>query len=121
MPVTTTIGRLIVIDGQVSSQGDLTIEGTVAGFVSVPEGTVTIDASAHVDADVRAARVVIRGTCRGAIAATERIELGSSASVEGSLSAEQVTIAEGAHFNGSVDMNRRTIAARVAEYRAGRT
>lgn len=121
MPPTTTVGRQLVIDGQLSSGDDLTIEGIVTGFVSVPEATLTIEASARVEADVRAARVVIRGTCRGAIAATERIELGPSASVAGSLSAEQVTIAEGAYFNGSVDMNRRTIAARVAEYRAGRT
>lgn len=117
----TTLGRLIVIDGQVSSEGDLTIEGTVSGFVSVPDGTLSIEASARVDADVRAARVIVHGTCRGAIAASERIELRPSACVEGSLSAEQVTIIDGARFNGTIDMNRRTIAARVAEYRAGRT
>ena len=121
MPPTTTLGRQIAIDGQLSNSDDLTIEGKVTGFVSVPEATLTIEASARVDADVRAARVVIRGDCRGAIAASEWIQLGPTASVEGSLSAEQITIAEGAQFNGSVDMNRRTIAARVAEYRAGRT
>ena len=121
MPPTTTIGPHLVIDGTLSHGEDLTIEGRVTGFVSVPEATLTIEASAHVDADVRAARVVIRGDCRGAIAASEWIQLGPTATVEGSLSAEQVVIAEGAHFNGSVDMNRRTIAARVAEYRAGRT
>ena len=114
----TTIGPLIVVDGQLSTEGDLTIEGSVTGFVSVPNATLTIESSAQVDADVRAARVVIRGRCRGAIAATERIELTASASVEGSLSAERVMIAEGARFNGDVDMNRRTIASRVAEYRA---
>ncbi len=117
----TTMGRDVVIDGHLSSSGDLSIEGTVTGFVSVPEATLTIESSARVDADVRAARVVIHGACRGATTASEWIQLGPTASVEGSLSAEQVTIAEGAHFNGSVDMNRRTIAARVAEYRAGRT
>jgi cytoskeletal protein CcmA (bactofilin family) len=39
--------------------------------------------------------------------------------VDGSLSAERIAVADGAQFNGHIDMGRRTIAARVAEYRAG--
>ena len=116
----TTIGRHVVIYGELSSEDDLTIEGSVQGFVSVREATLTIEAPARVDADVRAARVLVRGEVRGAISASERIELSQSSSVEGSLSAGQIAIAAGARFNGTIDMNRRTIASRVAEYRAGR-
>jgi cytoskeletal protein CcmA (bactofilin family) len=114
----TTIGRHIVINGALSSEDDLTIEGCVQGFVSVREATLTIEAPARVEADVRAARVLVRGEVRGTISASERIELGPSSSVEGSLSAGLIAMAEGAQFNGTIDMNRRTIAARVAEYRA---
>jgi len=117
----TTIGRHLVINGELSSDDDLTIEGTVQGFVSVRDATLTIEAPARVQADVRAAQVLVRGEVRGAIAASERIELSPSSSVEGSLSAGQIVVADGARFNGTIDMNRRTIAARVAEYRAGRS
>jgi cytoskeletal protein CcmA (bactofilin family) len=115
-----TIGRHLSIDGELSSDDDLTIEGCVSGLVIVREATLIIEATARLEADVRARRVIVLGNVHGAISATERIELGPSSSVEGSLSANQIAIAEGARFNGSIDMNRRTIAARVAEYRAGR-
>ncbi len=115
----TTIGRHLVVTGELSSDDDLTIEGCVNGSVSVRDATLTIEAPGRVEADVRAARVVIRGALSGAVAASERIELSASSSVEGSLSAVQIVIVEGARFNGMIDMNRRTIAARVADYRAG--
>jgi cytoskeletal protein CcmA (bactofilin family) len=114
----TTIGPHLAITGEVSCDDDLTIEGRVRGRVTVREGTVIIEASGCVEADVRATRVLVRGEVRGAITASERIELGPSSSVEGSLSADQIAIAEGAHVNASIDMGRRAIAAKVAEYRA---
>lgn len=115
----STIGRPIVITGEVTSSGDLTIEGTVYGRVFVPDGTLVIAAPARVYADLKAARVLVEGVVRGAIAATYRIELGPTATVEGDLSADQIAIAEGARVNGGIDMGRRALAARVAEYRAG--
>ena len=116
----TTLGPQISIDGEVSSDDDLTIQGTVTGVVIVRGATLIIEPTARLEADVRARLVVVRGEVHGAIAASERIELGPSSLVEGSLSADRIAIADGARFNGSIDMNRRTIAARVAEYRASR-
>ena len=55
---------------------------------------------------------------QGSISAGQRIELTPSAVVTGDLSATQVVIADGAQFNGRVDMGRRTIAAKVAQYKA---
>ena len=115
-----TIGPHLIISGELSTDVDLTIEGTVEGFISVRTGTLAIEPTARVQADVRAARVVVRGYVRGAIAASERIELAPSARMDGSLSAPLITLVEGAQFNGAIDMSHRTIAARVAEYRAGR-
>ena len=112
-----TIGPRLVVDGTVSCEEDLAIQGAVTGFVSVPDATVTIEAGARVEADVRAARVLVHGSVRGAISAGEVIELGPTSVVEGSLSANRIAMVEGATFNGTIDMNRRTIAARVAEYR----
>ena len=114
-----TIGPHLAVTGEVSSEGDLTIEGRVHGQVTARDATVTIGAGAFVEADVRAVRVIVLGEVRGTVAATERIELRPSSSVAGNLQADQIVIAEGAHFTGNIDMGRRTIAARVAEYRAG--
>ena len=113
----TTLGRHLAIKGEVSSDDDLAIEGSVQGSVTVRDALLVIEASGRVDADVRAPRVVVHGAVQGTIAASERLELSSSASVDGSLSATLIAMADGARFNGRVDMGRRTIAARVAQYR----
>jgi cytoskeletal protein CcmA (bactofilin family) len=113
-----TIGRHVAVDGEVSCDEDLTIEGSVQGFVHVRAGTLVVAPHADVRADLRATRVVVLGHVEGAISAAERIELASTASVDGAISATQIVLAEGARFNGTIDMSRRTIAARVAEYRA---
>lgn len=114
------IGPHLVIAGELTAVGDLTIEGRVEGRVTVRDATLTIAPSARVEADLRAARVVVQGDVSGAIYASDRIELGPTASVAGSLSAGTIAIAEGARVNATIDMGHRTIAARVAEYRAGR-
>lgn len=115
----TTIGPSAAFSGELTSDEDLHIEGQFDGHILVRGGAVMIAASGHVTADIRAARVFVRGTVSGFITASERIELASGANVQGSLSANQVVIADGARFNGHVDMGRRTVAALVAHYKAG--
>ena len=117
MPV-TTIGRTIFISGEVVSGEDLTVEGRVNGHMMVRDAALTIGEQAQLQADIRGSRVVVRGQLKGSIVASERIELTASASVEGSLSANRVVIADGSLFNGGIDMDQRTIAARIAQFKA---
>lgn len=110
------IGASIVIQGEVSSEENLQIDGRVKGEIVTRDGTLTIGPSAQIDADVRGARVTVLGRVRGNISASERIELGTSADVSGSLSANFVVLADGARFNGRIDMGRRTITNSVATF-----
>jgi cytoskeletal protein CcmA (bactofilin family) len=113
-----TIEHQLSISGEVDCEHDLLVEGRVEGRITVRNATLTIGESADVEADLRAPRIVVRGRVRGGIFAAEQIELTSTAVVDGALSSGRIAIAEGAHFSGSLDMGRRTIAAKVAEYRA---
>jgi cytoskeletal protein CcmA (bactofilin family) len=113
----TTIGPGITIDGEVNSDASLRVDGRVKGQILLREAELTVGQSAQVDADIRSVRVLILGTVNGNIAATEKIELGATAVVTGSLSANKVVILDGASFNGHVDMDRRTIAAKVAQFK----
>jgi cytoskeletal protein CcmA (bactofilin family) len=115
----TNIGKTIVFDGELAANEDLRFDGTLKGHVQIRDATLTIGESATIEADIRAKRVVVQGTVQGSIAAGERIELTATASVTGSLSAECIVIADGARFNGGVDMGRRTIATKMAQYKAG--
>ena len=114
----THIGPSIRITGDVSSEEDLTIHGRVKGRVVLRDHTVVVAPEAHVDAEVRGSRVIVLGEVKGAVNAEQRIELGPSSTVTGSLSANQVVLIEGARFNGRIDMGQRTIAAKLASYKA---
>jgi cytoskeletal protein CcmA (bactofilin family) len=113
----TTIGRSLSIQGEISSDEDLIIEGRVGGHIVMKNATLTIGKEARVDADVRGLRVQVLGAIQGNIAATERIELAPTAEVVGDLSADRIVVVEGATFNGRIDMDKRTIAAKVAQYK----
>jgi cytoskeletal protein CcmA (bactofilin family) len=114
----STIPASIHIVGDLHSEDDLLIEGQVRGNIIGSGATVTIGHHGRIDGDIRAKRILIHGTACGAVSASERIEIAATASVSGTLSADHVVIAEGATVNGHIDMNRRTIAARVARHQA---
>ena len=117
----THIGKCFVFTGELSSDEDLRFDGTLKGHLHIEGATLTLGETATVDADIRAKQVIVQGTVQGSIAASDRLELTATATVNGSLTAERMVIADGARFNGDVDMGRRTIARRVAQYRAGKT
>ena len=114
----TTIGHSITIHGEVSSDENLRVDGRIRGQINLREAELTIGQSARVDAEVRGSRVLVLGTVRGNIAASARVELGASSNVTGNVTADAVVLVEGARFQGRIDMDRRTIAARVAQYKA---
>jgi cytoskeletal protein CcmA (bactofilin family) len=114
----THFGKFFVFKGELSSDEDLRFDGTLKGHLYIDGATLTVGETATVDADVRAKQVIVQGTVQGSIAASDRIELTATAKVNGTLIAERVLIADGASFNGGVYMGRRTIARRVAQYRA---
>jgi cytoskeletal protein CcmA (bactofilin family) len=114
----TTIGPTIVVSGELTSGEDITVQGRVNGHVMVRDAALTIGEQAQLRADIRGTRVVVQGHLKGSIVASERIELTSTAAVEGSLSANRVVLVDGTHFNGRIDMDQRTIAARIAHFRA---
>ena len=114
----TTIGATISISGEVSSGEDITVQGRLDGHLLIRDAALTIGEQAQLRADIRATRVLVKGHLKGSIVASERIELTASATVEGSLSANRVVIADGSSFNGGIDMDQRTIAARIAQFKA---
>jgi cytoskeletal protein CcmA (bactofilin family) len=117
----THIGKSVVFDGELTSDEDLRFDGTLKGHLHLRQASLTIGESATVEADIRAKQVLVHGTVQGSISAGERIELTTTATVNGSLTAERVVIADGARFNGGVDMGRRTIATKMAQYKSGQT
>ena len=113
----TTIGTSLVITGELTADEDVTIGGEVRGPISLRSGTLIVSEGARLTGEIRASRIVLHGSVDGTVSAGERIELRPSATVSGSLSANHVVIADGATFHGRIDMDQRTITAKVAQYR----
>ncbi|HZH02169.1 MAG TPA: bactofilin BacN [Myxococcaceae bacterium] len=97
------IGRGIIIKGSLSGGGDLVIEGRVEGQISL-KNHLTIEGTAHVQADIRAEELTINGEASGNIDASSKVAINASAKVAGDIKAPRVIIEDGAVFNGSIEM-----------------
>ena len=100
----TVIGSTIVIDGEVSGDEDLVIEGTVKGKVTLRQG-LYVEGSGVIEADIETANVEVSGQVTGNIAASDKVELKADCKVVGDIRAPRILIADGAQFKGNVDMD----------------
>jgi len=100
------IGKSVVIKGELNGSEDLTIEGQVEGKIELRQNVLTIGANARIKAQVFAKAVVILGEVTGNVSASEKVDIRDNGSVDGDIAAPRVAIAEGAHFRGSIDMQK---------------
>lgn len=100
------IGKSVIIKGELSGSEDLTIEGHVEGKIDLRDNVLTIGPNGKIKAAVFAKAVVVLGEVMGNVTASEKVDIRDHGSVEGDISSPRVAIAEGAHFRGSVDMQR---------------
>jgi cytoskeletal protein CcmA (bactofilin family) len=104
------IGKSVVIKGELSGSEDLTIEGQVEGKIELKDNVLTIGPNGRIKAAVFAKAVIVLGEVNGNIAASEKVDIRDGGSVDGDVVSPKVAIAEGAHFRGSVDMQRKSAA-----------
>ena len=100
------IGKSVVIKGELSGSEDLTLEGQAEGRIDLKDNVLTIGPNGKIKAEIFAKAVVVLGEVVGNVTASEKVDIRDHGSVEGDISAPRVAIAEGAHFRGSVDMQR---------------
>ncbi len=101
------IGKSVVIKGELNGSEDLTIEGQVEGTIQLRDHILTIGPNGKIKAQVFAKAVIILGQVTGNVTASEKVDIRDNGSVDGDIISPRVAIAEGAHFRGSVDMQRK--------------
>jgi cytoskeletal protein CcmA (bactofilin family) len=106
------IGTSVVIKGELSGSEDLMVEGLVEGTIQLREHVLTVGPNGRIKAQVFAKSVIVLGEVTGNIAASDKVDIHGS--VEGDIVSPRVTIAEGAHFRGSVDMQRKAAPSKPA-------
>jgi cytoskeletal protein CcmA (bactofilin family) len=101
------IGKSVVIKGELNGSEDLTIEGHVEGTIQLRDHVLTIGPNGKIKAQVFAKAVIVLGEVTGNVTASEKVDIRDNGSVDGDIISPRVAIAEGAHFRGSVDMQRK--------------
>jgi cytoskeletal protein CcmA (bactofilin family) len=101
------IGKSVVIKGELNGSEDLTIEGQVEGKIELKDHALTIGPNGKIKAQIFAKSVIVLGEVNGNVSASEKVDIRDGGSVDGDIISPRVAIAEGAHFRGSVDMQRK--------------
>jgi len=105
------VGGGTVVTGEANFKAMMRVDGHLSGRVSSSSGTLIVGANGKVDANIEVAVAVIHGTINGDIIATQRLELGRAAKVNGNIQTPSLIIEQGAVFEGSCKMLQMTAAA----------
>jgi cytoskeletal protein CcmA (bactofilin family) len=109
------VGGTSALAGEINFKGMMRVDGQLSGRVNSADGTLIVSSGGRVEAQIAVAVAKINGTVEGDITATERIELGRTARVSGSLQTPALVVEEGAIFEGGCRM---TTAAAPAQVRS---
>jgi cytoskeletal protein CcmA (bactofilin family) len=99
-----TIGRTLVIKGEISGSEALYIDGRVEGKILMPESRVTIGRNGKVDASIQAREVVVMGKVNGNIECSDRVDIRSEGSVTGDISTVRISVEDGAALKGGIQV-----------------
>ena len=102
-----SIGKSIIIKGELSGGEDLTIEGQVEGKIELRDHMLTIGPNGRIKAQIVAKSIVVLGQVTGNLTATDKVDIRENGSVEGDVASPRIAIADGSHFRGSIDMQRK--------------
>lgn len=114
---TASIGKSVIIKGQLFSREDLYIDGEIDGSVDILEHRLTVGPNGKLQAGVRAKEIVVLGTIHGNVEAAERIEIRKDAKLVGDIKTVRIVIEDGAFFKGSIDIVRPVEAPKPKEPR----
>jgi cytoskeletal protein CcmA (bactofilin family) len=102
----STIGKSLLIKGEITGSESLHIEGTVEGSVDLPDGRVTVGRNGRVSANIAAREIVVFGEVVGSCEASDHFDIRSKASLCGDVVVSRISVEDGAFLTGSIDIRR---------------
>ncbi len=111
-PVTTTtadqatIGKSLVIKGEVTGSESLYIDGRVEGSINLSGNRVTVGRNGVVSANINDREIVVLVKVRGNLTASDRVDIRSDGSLTGDVVAARISIEDGAFFKGGIDIRK---------------
>jgi len=101
-----TLGKSLVIKGEVSGSESLYIDGRVEGSINLPGNRVTVGRNGVVAANIAAREIVVLGKVRGNMTASDRVDIRGEGSLTGDVVAQRISIEDGAYFKGGIDIRK---------------
>ena len=101
-----TIGKSVVVKGELSGSEDLIVDGEVEGSITLRGQSLTVGPNGRVRANIEARNVIVHGRVDGNIHATERVDLRKSATLSGDIATARISIEDGAFFKGGIDIQK---------------
>jgi cytoskeletal protein CcmA (bactofilin family) len=99
-----TIGRSLVIKGEISGSESLYVDGKIEGTINLADNRVTIGRNGVVAANISAREVVIMGKVTGNIQCSDRLDIRSEGSLAGDVTTMRISVEDGAILKGSVQV-----------------
>jgi len=99
-----TIGRTLVIKGEISGSESLYVDGRIEGKIIMPDSRVTIGRNGKVDASIQAREVVVMGKVSGNIECSDRVDIRAEGAVTGDISTVRISVEDGAALKGGIQV-----------------
>jgi cytoskeletal protein CcmA (bactofilin family) len=107
-PTTRSLARLganLYIKGHLTGTEDLQIDGKVDGPITLQGHQLTVGATAVLNSEIHAGEVIVYGKVIGNVHASERVDVKTDGSVVGDISTARISIEDGAHFKGRIEID----------------
>ena len=101
-----TIGKSLMIKGEVTGSESIFIDGRIEGTITLPGNRVTVGRNGQVAANISAREIVVLGKVRGNCQAADRIDIRAEGSLTGDVIAARISIEDGAFFKGGIDIRK---------------
>jgi cytoskeletal protein CcmA (bactofilin family) len=109
----STIGKSLLIKGEITGSESLYIEGTVEGSVNLPEDRVTVGRNGRVSANIAAREIVVFGEVVGNCEASDHFDIRSEGSLCGDVVVSRISVEDGAFLTGSIDIRKKSTVEAV--------
>ena len=110
-----SIGKSVMIKGQIVSREDLYFDGELEGNIELQEHRLTIGPNGRVKADVKAWEIVVIGSIQGNVDASDKLEIRKEARLIGDIRTARIVIEDGAYFKGSIDIIKQDVGKGQAQ------
>jgi cytoskeletal protein CcmA (bactofilin family) len=111
----STIGKTLLIKGEITGSGSVNIEGKVDGSIELPDDRVTVGRNGRVSANIAAQDIVVLGEVLGNCKASDHLYIRSEGSLYGDVVVSRISVEEGAYLTGSIDIRREAAPAPKVE------